>query len=321
MEDSRSSDELQAELRRAWGRFLDVVEPSRPGLHRYCRRMAGNVWEAEDLMQETLLRAFGTIGRRDLAEIGNPRAYLFRIATNLWIDQVGRRRADSADLDTFASSEPGPEQTAATREAGAALIEFARPQERAAVVLKDVFDFTLEEIASLLSTTIGAVKSALHRGRARLQAPLSNSSHGRRAPSTELVDHFVEAFNARDIPRLTELLLQNVTLEVQGVGGERGHERLMNEKDGWFPNTMYGHDRDEGGIRRAERRLYRGEPIIVHWRRRDESEAIEEVDRLEEEDGRVARIRDYSYCPETLSEVAAELGLPVRTHGYRHQFI
>src|SRR5271156_3636538 len=131
MEDSRSSDELQTELRRAWSRFLEVVEPSRAGLHRYCRRMAGNVWEAEDLMQETLLRAFATIGRRDLQQIGNPRAYLFRVATNLWIDQAGRQRADSADVDTFASSEAGPEKTAATRQAGAALIEFARPQERA----------------------------------------------------------------------------------------------------------------------------------------------------------------------------------------------
>jgi len=277
--------------------------------------MAGNVWEAEDLMQETLLRAFATIGRRDLQQIGNPRAYLFRVATNLWIDQAGRQRADSADVDTFASSEAGPEKTAATRQAGAALIEFARPQERAAVVLKDVFDFTLEEIADLLSTSVGAVKSALHRGRARLQAPLSNSSTTRRAPSKKLVDRFVEAFNARDIPRLTELLLENVTVEVQGVGGGQGLESQMNEKDGWFPSTMFGHDRDEGGIRRAERRIYRGEPIIVHWLRRDGSEAIREIDRLEEEDGHVARIRDYSYCPETLSEVAAELGLPVRTQG------
>jgi hypothetical protein len=71
---------LRHELKAAWHRFLDLVEPERPSLHRYCRKLTGNVWDAEDLVQETMLRAFGTLGKLDYAVrspaptcIGSPR--------------------------------------------------------------------------------------------------------------------------------------------------------------------------------------------------------------------------------------------------------
>jgi RNA polymerase sigma-70 factor (ECF subfamily) len=92
---------------------------------------------------------------------------------------------------------------------------------KAAVVLKEVFDFTLEQIAEVLSTTVGAVKSALHRGRTRLQEVLG-MRRVHRAPSRELLDRFVAALNARDVEAVTDLLLDNTTLEVCGIGSERG---------------------------------------------------------------------------------------------------
>lgn len=187
-------DEFAREMRAAWFRYLDAIQPFRPALHRYCRRITGNIWDAEDLLQETLLRGFATIGRGDLhgevSRVGNPRAYLFRTATNLWIDSMRHRRSELERETAVAEDvESTPEKTATARQAAAFLVQATGPQERAAFLLKDVFEFSLQETADMLSTTVGAVKSALSRARgslgsrSALQGPTSvqglNAASGR----------------------------------------------------------------------------------------------------------------------------------------------
>jgi RNA polymerase sigma-70 factor, ECF subfamily len=153
-----ASDEMAQQLRTAWFTYVDTIEPVRPALYRYCRRLTGEVWEAEDLLQETLLRGFGAIGRGDLygdsSRVKDTRAYLFRVATNLWIDQL-RRNEVSFGQPAVPAPSPTPEQAVSTREAVSKLLTQASPQQRAAIVLEDIFDFTAEEIAVLLSTTVG----------------------------------------------------------------------------------------------------------------------------------------------------------------------
>src|SRR5262249_7905236 len=141
--------------------------PIRPELFRYCRYLTHSPWDAEDLVQDAMARAFVTLGCVSQA-VPNPRAWLFRVASNLWIDRARRGR------DVLEAA-PEPEHVRgahddprAIREAAGTLIARLAPQERAAVVLKDVFDMTLEEMALALSTTVGAVKAALHRGRGKL---------------------------------------------------------------------------------------------------------------------------------------------------------
>jgi RNA polymerase sigma-70 factor (ECF subfamily) len=68
----------------------DAPPPLRPDLHRYCLRLTGHLWDAEDLAQETMLRAFATLGSVHHS-IQSPRAYLLRVATNTWIDALRRR--------------------------------------------------------------------------------------------------------------------------------------------------------------------------------------------------------------------------------------
>jgi len=77
------------EVQQVWQRFLQRTEPLRPDLHRYCRALTGSVWDAEDLVQDTLLRAFAKLGEISL-RIDTPKAYLFRIASNLWVDHFRR---------------------------------------------------------------------------------------------------------------------------------------------------------------------------------------------------------------------------------------
>src|SRR5262249_16750192 len=93
MIDEESLDTLRGDLRTAWHRYIDVLVPLRPALYGYWRRLTGNVWDAEDLVQDTLLRAFGQWGVTYPA-IRNPRAYLLRTATNVWIDILRRRETE-----------------------------------------------------------------------------------------------------------------------------------------------------------------------------------------------------------------------------------
>jgi len=117
------------------------------------------VTDAEDLLQDAFARGFVTLGCMT-QDVPNPRGWLFRLASHLWIDRTRRMREEPGDVPETASfGEPR-----ATREAAGTLISRLSPQERAAVVLKDAFDLSLEEIAETLSTTAGAVKAALHRG-------------------------------------------------------------------------------------------------------------------------------------------------------------
>jgi RNA polymerase sigma-70 factor (ECF subfamily) len=295
------------------------VAPLRPALHAVCRRLTGTVWEAEDLVQDTLLRGFATLGSVH-HPIQNPRAYLLRTATNLWIDARRRRGAETEALaqlgDAPAAAAPG-----GVREAGERLLQRLSPQERAAVVLKDAFDMSLEEIAAVLRTTVGAVKAALHRGRGRLEEPEGGAASQRPRPSVALVDRFVALYAAADVPGLVGLMLDGGSVENVGCGVEFGRENFRRE-DGWFQRAVFGHPEWPAELQYTGSRFARaeldGEPILLGFTTRRGREALEQVLRIEEVDGSIARLRGYAFCPETMREIGARLGLRVRTGLYRY---
>jgi RNA polymerase sigma factor (sigma-70 family) len=301
-------------LRKLWFDYLDSVEPLRPRLHAYCLRLTGSVWDAEDLVQDTLLRGFGAIGRADMCPGRDPRgpggrwfdkpqAYLSQIATNLWIDQKrrGARETLVADVDAVTPARPD----VLTQAAGAALFGQTAPQERAAVVLKDVFDFSLDEIAEILSTTRGAVKAALHRGRAKLTGEPKPMPARNKTASPELIDKFIAAFNALDVAAVTALLLESNTWEVQGVGGERGTKTV------WLSVIF------RPGVT-AKRYVVDGEPIVAFTFGAAGKTYLGAVFRLEETEGKISRILNYCFCVDTQAFVAMALGLEPWSVGY-HQ--
>ena len=307
------SDQMARQLREAWFRFVDAIEPIRPRLYRYCLRITRNVWDAEDLVQETLARAFPAVARGE--RWGSPRAYLLRIATNAWIDEVRRaetRRESEAQVESSARER----DSMATRDAAAKLFGSASPQERAAVLLKDVFDFTIDEVADILSTTPGAIKSALHRAREGLQETGNVARPNPRGPSKELLDKFVAAFEARDVNAVTGLMLENVTLEVPGVGGERGKAMVWVRSSMDLPSPNNPNPPQRNWVSEAVK--YQGEWIVAIWQAPRSASILAGVNRFEEDDGRIARIWEYHFCPDTIAEIAAALGAKAMNHGYRH---
>lgn len=321
----RSPEALPLDLRTDWHRYVDTLVPLRPGLYRYCRRLTGTVWDAEDLVQDALSRAFAQWGVTR-PYIGHPKSYLLRTATNVWID-LQRRRATETRVPEQVAEATAPRATRPDvavdlRHASARLLQRLSPQERAAVVLKEVFDMTLDEIAEILTTTSGAVKAALHRGRGRLAEPDGGGASRRPAAAPDAIDRFIERFHAEDLPGLIELMLETGTFE--NVGNSH-HVGLDPEQGtpGPLRKVVYGHRewpkgfQTDGLTRRAERLEFDGEPIVAFFLARDEREVLTNIMRFDVSDGRIARIRSYGFCPDTIRVVANALGLPAWTGIYR----
>jgi RNA polymerase sigma-70 factor (ECF subfamily) len=300
---------LGSDVKQSWGRFLDVYEPLRPDLYRFCRHLTRSPWDAEDMAQETMARAFVTLGC--MAEAPrNPRAWLFRVASNLWTNRLRQTReypASSVNAPEGATRSSEPRET---REAAGTLLAQLSPQERAAVVLKDVFGLSLDEIADALSTSTGAIKAALHRGRSRLATP-ELAEAPTVAPA--VLDAFCEAFNARDLDRLTSLLLASTTMEFPGLRIEYGASEV---REGSLQRTLFGCPDvapTPAGSPRCELRAHRGESILLWWW----GDEVHAVVRVEVEGDRIARLRNYHHSPELITEICRELEVPFRTHGYQ----
>jgi RNA polymerase sigma-70 factor, ECF subfamily len=289
--------------------LLRRLEPVRPDLHRYCRRLTGDVWDAEDLVQETLTRALARAGQT-FQPVVDPRAWLFRIATNAYVDAWRRPAPAPAELPDRPAATPADPME--VRDALREVHTLLPPQERAAVVLADVFTLPNAEIADLMGTTVGAVKSALHRGRARLADPLRDASR-RPIPGRAVVEALAEAFTAYDLERVAALFLDDGVSEIVGMVHEQGRDRA---RAGTLHAALIGETRMRF---RAEARELDGEPVVLLWEAPANgaaAEAVGNVLRVEDSHGHIARLRWYFFCPETVTEVADRFGLPSRTHGY-----
>ena len=301
-EDTLTDAGAQA-MRRYWFTYLDAIERVQTPLHAYCLKLTGNLWDAEDLVQDTLLKGFAMTARGDFhgeaSPVRNMKAYLFRTATNLWLDIQRRKKwqGSSADVAEAAMADADPVATADALRKAATLTS---AREFAAIVLKDVYEFTLDEIADFIGTTPGTVKSALGRARGKMR-----SNSGGRAvdePTSALVKAFVDAMNAKDVDRILDLMSETVKIDVCNVGGGRGRSGIWTEKS-------------LAGIR-CEYAERDGEPLVLLFGENDR--VLNGAVRLEADAGNVTRIIDYHYAADTLRHVGDALGLEVAARGY-HQ--
>src|SRR5215467_2956926 len=139
--------------------FLETITRLRPSLHRYCTRMTGSVMDGEDIVQEALFDAYRKLDSFDDSLPLKP--WLFRIAHNRCIDFLRRREvretAEAAAQEPD-SVEPAEPIGAIVHRAVEHLVLLLPPKERACVLLKDVFDYSLEEISELVDSTVGVLK-------------------------------------------------------------------------------------------------------------------------------------------------------------------
>jgi RNA polymerase sigma-70 factor, ECF subfamily len=274
--------------------FLGLVASIRPELHRYCARLTGSVIEGEDIVQETLARAFYALG--SLEEPPPLRPWLFKIAHHAAVDLLkshGRSRTELHDdiaLTADRTQAEGPPDPAVIR---AALAQFlALPlTQRSAVILKDVLGHSLEETAETMETTVMAVKALLVRGRARLRE-LADDPSGAPRIEREQLHRYASLFNAQDWDGLRALLASDVHLDLVSKAERRGAQvgqyfgRYAREAVHVEPVVLEGRLALAATVPGADRPSYF---ILLDW------------------DGdRVAKIRDFRYVPYIAQEAEFE---------------
>jgi len=268
--------------------FLETISTLRASLHRYCSRMTGSVMDGEDVVQEALFEAYRKLNKFDDSRPIKP--WLFRIAHNRCIDFLRRRGVrDEADAavalpDSYTPADP----VLGTGKAVEHIVLTLPPKERACVLLKDVFDYSLEEIAELVDSTVGGVKAALNRARTKLaeSSPTVTSTKSVSPEMKRVMQLYVERFNRRDWDGVRELTSADARLNVA--------ERFA----GKFTDAPYffNYDRWPWTWKLALGEVD-GEPVIIILRRGADTWTPYSAIRLDVVGEQVERIMDYIHCP------------------------
>jgi RNA polymerase sigma-70 factor (ECF subfamily) len=268
--------------------FLETISTLRPSLHRYCARMTGSVMDGEDVVQETLFEAYRKLDKFDESRPLKP--WLFRIAHNRCIDFLRRRGVrDEADAAVAVPEAIQPaEPVLETGKAVEHLVLTLPPKERACVLLKDVFDYSLEEIADLVDSTVGGVKAALNRARTKL-ADSPPQEKPARSASPELkrvMQLYPERFNRRDWDGVRELVSADARLNVA--------ERFA----GKFSDAPYFFNYERWPVPwKLALGEVDGEPVVIILERGADTWTTLSAIRLDVIGQRIERIMDYVHCP------------------------
>jgi RNA polymerase sigma-70 factor, ECF subfamily len=246
------------------GAFGRLVEPHRAELHAHCYRMLGSLHDAEDALQDALLRAWRGIARFEGRS--SLRSWLYKIATNASLDAIGRRpkrvlpidygpQADPhsgaggpvvesvwvepypdetlAVEDGYASPDARYEQREAIELAFIAALQHLPATQRAVLILREVLGFSAREVAETLETTVAAVNSSLQRARKAVDERLPEQSQQETLRSLgddgvrEVVESYVDAWDRGDIDEVVAMLTEEATFAMPPLRTwYRGHEAL-----------------------------------------------------------------------------------------------
>jgi RNA polymerase sigma-70 factor (ECF subfamily) len=269
--------------------FLETVSTLRPSLHRYCARMTGSVMDGEDVVQEALFEAYRKLDKFDQSRPLKP--WLFRIAHNRCIDFL-RRRGVRDEAETAAAVpeavSPSEPTVLGIGKAVEQLVATLPPKERACVLLKDVFDYSLEEIAELVDSTVGGVKAALNRGRAKLASSPrpSNPARSTDPEAARIMQLYVDRFNRRDWEGVRELTSADARLRVaERFAGKFADAAYFFNYDRWpWPWKLALGEVD-------------GEPVAIILRLGADTWTPHSAIRFDVIGQRIERIVDYIHCP------------------------
>ena len=330
-EEQRLLNAARAGDHAAFGR---LVEPRRAELHAHCYRMLGSLHDAEDALQETLLRAWRGLPR---FRGGRPlRPWLYRIATNACLDALAKRpkrvlpidRSPPVDADTgpgtplvehlwlepypdeplgladgFAAPEARYEQRESVELAFIAALQHLPPRQRAVLILREVLGFSAREVAESLETTTASVNSALQRARQGVEERLPAQSQQATLRSLgderlrEVVQRYIDAWERRDVGGIVAMLVEDATFAMPP-----------------FPNWFRGRDVVISFITSTGRPRLRYVPTRANgqaavawyvWRPQDESYVATSLEVLTLAGARVKDITAFAF-----PELFPRFGLP-----------
>ncbi|MBL0385133.1 RNA polymerase sigma factor [Tumebacillus sp. ITR2] len=297
------SDTLCSSARDLRRQFEQEIEPHRADLWRYCKLLTGSPWDGEDLFQETMLKAFAS-----LAQLWHPllpKAYLFRIASNTWIDHCRKRRIPldfSEDVELV-----GAETVDSIEVAGAVeeIVTHLPPRQVIVFILMEVFGFQASEVAGMIHATQGSVYALLNRARRNVRG-IKQGTQVTALPhpsQREAVQTIIHALQNGDPAALIPLMSEHMHNDAAP-----GFQEF--NKDDMFTGSMCGFA--EGDLQASLQTLWGREVLVVSARNSAGGWELHNISHFEFDSGQLVLQKSYYFCKELLLEASRVLGIPLQ---------
>jgi RNA polymerase sigma factor (sigma-70 family) len=285
--------------------FNSIIQPYRSILWNYCRKLTDSPWDAEDLLQETLLKAFSSLSR--VKQAMNPKSYLFRIATNTWMDSFRKNSVETEELISEELYEVQTVDFGDVYEAIETMVLILPPKQTAVLLLVDVYKFTSNETAKIIGSTEGAVYSLLNRARNnirklhnhKIEENLKDTTISRE--QSQVIKQYMDSFVKGDFQTIGTLLAEYATNEVVGRGMDIGKVQIRKNSMGDWASG--------GSKQELSSKLITlwGKPAIIFTKESEVGPILWDVTTVEIENGYIAYHKSFYFCKEFLSSAAKEL--------------
>jgi RNA polymerase sigma factor (sigma-70 family) len=300
--EANTIDDVMAEAKKVHTDFDLTIQPYKIDLWRYCRYLSGSPWEGEDLFQDTLLKAFTSLTQ--IWNAVNPKAYLFRIATNNWIDHLRKQKIEFEYIkNDFDIEDETKLPEYEIREALESLLMNLSHKQTTIFLLIDVFSFTATEVASMTNMSESAIYTSLHRSRKKLKTPVENEPNlsVTNTSTNSILDQYLLHFNNSDVEGLLSLMTDTVEFDVSPGFREFTKEEVRN---GSLRFGLPGH--------LGKRVVLWGKEVNIVLAKSKSGYLLHDINYQKVFDDKIVFHKSYFFCKELMSEAAKELKIPLQ---------
>ncbi|MCM3732661.1 RNA polymerase sigma factor [Fictibacillus nanhaiensis] len=292
------TDTLHEQSRELQQQFQSIMVDVGDDLWKYCRFLTGSPWDGEDLFQETMLKAMGGLYTR--WHPTNLKSYLYRMATNTWIDHCRREKRHVGSLDELDEPREDFSDTHDLEEALEKLYHLFTPRQTAVFLLMEVFHFKAEEVASIVKTTPGAIYATTNRMKVKLKNDatlLPKQNRESKLQKDVVISAYLKAFNQGDLEGMLSLFSDPIHYEASLGFLETTKDEM---REGSLMYGLPGHH--------AKECILWGKPVIVVLADSVQGPLVHDIQYQDVENGKIVYHRSYFFRKEFIMAAAKELG-------------
>ncbi|RBP89931.1 RNA polymerase sigma-70 factor (ECF subfamily) [Cytobacillus firmus] len=287
------------ETRKARSEFFEIISDYSTDLWNYCKYLTGSPWDGEDLYQESIIKAFGLLPQR-WSEITDKKHYLFRVATNTWIDLCRKLKREVGLLDEVSEANEDFSNPLLLEEVLISLDDILTPKQLAAFLLLNIFQFSAEEVAGIVQSTPGGVYSSVQRAKRKIASfDFTQTKSGLYSQEKNVtIQSYLEAFNKGDLDGMLELFSVQAQNEAYLGFQEFSKDEMIK---GSLRFGLPGH--------RADELILWNKPVIVVFADGEQGPEIHDIQVQEIENGKIVNHKSYFFRKEFILAAAKELGV------------
>lgn len=299
-----------------WNDFWKLVEPFRSELWGYCRKLTGSPWDAEDLIQDSLLKAFASLSSLShRTQSLKVKPYIFRIATNHWIDLCRKNKVSLIPFDDVANNIiQAEEDSLIINEAIEMLVYKLPPKQAAVLILMESFQFTAKETADLITSTETAVHALLRRARMNLLAlqkrnldKKMKTHYENNRLDKDVIKKFIHAYNQRDFQKISNLLDDHAVFSfVEQSSKEYGKNAILK-----YSLASAQKEVKHTNIEVYNQLIWGKEALVFVTTSENNKKMLHDINLLEMEEEKIINWQCYYFCRDFMKTASIELGLPL----------